>query len=247
MISVENLHFAYGRKSVLNGVDLQLPPGSLTAVCGVNGCGKSTLLKCLCRLLKPTAGAVKLNGTMLGDFSRRELAQCVAFMGQDCSGGDNFTVAELVAMGRFAFGSSGREDIVAEVMKLAGVESLRSRRLSSLSGGERQRAFFALALAQTPRILLLDEPFSALDPAGVREMMGVLQHLKTEQKLSIVMVVHDLNLALHAADILLGLRSGKVAFCAPPGECAAALPELFSLPENLLQSGSDGRKYLFPW
>ena len=115
-----------------------------------------------------------------------------------------------------------------------------------LSGGERQRAFLALALAQTPAVLLLDEPFSALDPAAVRELTGVLLALKAEKKMSIVMVVHDLNLALHSADILLGLQAGKVAFCAPPKVCADALPELFFLPQELLQSGSDGRKYLFP-
>ncbi|MBR7155578.1 MAG: ABC transporter ATP-binding protein, partial [Lentisphaeria bacterium] len=246
MISAEALHFAYGKKKVLDGVDFVLPSGTLTAVCGVNGCGKSTLLKCLCRLVKPDAGIVKLDERRLDTLSRREVAQQVAFMSQECGYGGNFTVAELAAMGRYAFGGGDDRKIIAEALALAGVEKLRSRRISSLSGGERQRAFLALALAQTPAVLLLDEPFSALDPAAVRELTGVLLALKAEKKMSIVMVVHDLNLALHSADILLGLQAGKVAFCAPPKECADALPELFFLPQELLQSGSDGRKYLFP-
>ncbi len=216
MLKCRDLSCGYDKKAVLRDINIQFPPGSVTALLGVNGSGKSTLLKTLCRLLDPVKGEITLDGVSIRDYAPRALARKTAFLPQFREA-PALDAESLIRHGRFPwlgftrrFGVRDRE-IVESAMLKAGVLSLRDRPVRTLSGGERQRCYLAMALAREAEILLLDEPTAALDIAYQFEIMKLISDLREEGK-TVVMAIHELSLALSFCDYFILLDAGKVRF-----------------------------------
>ena len=220
----ERLHLAYDRRPVVHGVDLAVPTGALTVVVGANGCGKSTLLRGLGRLLRPTAGRVTLGGEDVAAMSTRRLARDLALLPQQPVAPEGITVADLVGRGRYphqgAFRRWTSDDtaVVAHALALTGTQDLAHRRVEELSGGQRQRVWIAMVVAQQPRVLLLDEPTTYLDVAHQVEVLDLLAGLNRDRGTTVVMVLHDLNLAARYADHLVVMGEGRLLREGAPGE-----------------------------
>lgn len=240
----------YGKAFTLQNADFVLPPGEITAVVGPNGSGKSTLLKLLGRLLRPVSGCVLLNGKEMSTFGTKEIARHLAILPQLRQETGELLVSELVVYGRFPHRrpfcalSAKDQAAIQEAITLMELEPLRRRPLSSLSGGERQRAWLAMTLAQESEILLLDEPTTFLD---IRCQLQILERIREWNRLrhtTILMVLHDLNQALHFSDHLLMLKEGKILFSGRTAETlsAASIRSVFGIDVEFL-SGSDGRAY----
>jgi iron complex transport system ATP-binding protein len=218
MLRAERVGFGYrADRPVLREVSLEARAGRTTVLLGPNGSGKSTLLKVMLGLLTPTAGAVTLEGKALRAYSARELARAVAYLPQSPAHEAGQTVGEVVRAGRTpylrAFGLESEADVAA-VRETAGVlqlEELMGRPMEELSGGQRQRAFLGRALAQEPRVLLLDEPNTFLDLQHQAQLWQLLRKLAREKGLAILAASHDLNLSAAFADELVLLDRGEVA------------------------------------
>lgn len=214
LLEVREVRHAFGATPVLRGVSLAVQPGEMTAVIGPNGSGKSTLLRIAGRLLRPQSGEVRFDGRDARSIPPREFARRVAFLPQAPEAPADLAVVELVARGRHPHrgllgGSTERDrEAVERALVLAGVEHLRHRTVATLSGGERQRAWVALALAQEPDMLLLDEPTTFLDIGHQVELLALLARLNEEQGLTVLMVMHDLPQAAHYARRLIAMRAG---------------------------------------
>ena len=213
----------YGARRVLEGVDLALAPGSVTAILGPNGSGKTTLLRLLAGLLAPTAGRVLLGERPLDEIPRRELARAVALVGVEPEIPFAWTALEIVLMGRAPHLAAGRLEGAAEIERaraaLARLDAapLAHRAITELSAGERQRVLLARGLCQQTPALLLDEPTSHLDPAHALRLASILRELAADGR-AIAWVAHDLNLAARGADRLVFLRHGRVAAAGSPDE-----------------------------
>lgn len=235
-LRTENLHAAYGEKQILNGLNLTLPGGKITALLGPNGCGKSTLLKCFSRLLTPTTGKIWLDEQPLTTLSSRQLARHLALLPQQHRVPEGITVRELVGYGRSPWlplwGRLSELDrrLVNDALEQTGMASFAEQPLSALSGGQRQRAFLALILAQDTPLVLLDEPTTWLDINHQIELMKLMRQLQQAGK-TVVTVLHDLNQASRYCDHLVVLNSGKVQAQGSPGlvMTPAMLRDVFSL------------------
>lgn len=206
----------YRRRPVLDGVDLRIDEGEMVALLGVNGSGKSTLLRVLAGTLRATAGSVRLFGRPIEAWTRVEVARRVAVLPQSLELPAGLRVAEVVAMGRIPhargwFGAGPDDErAVALALRDADVEELADRPVTELSGGERQRVLVAMALAQEPRLLLLDEPTLHLDVAHQLTLARSLERLRRARTISVLAVLHDLNLAAGLADRSLFLHEGRL-------------------------------------
>jgi iron complex transport system ATP-binding protein len=215
-LTAESLVLSYDKRRVVHGLDLDVPSGDITVIVGANGCGKSTLLKGLGRLLRPTAGRVLLDGEDITRLSSRRVASVVGLLPQSPIAPEGIKVGDLVGRGRyphqsvFARWNSDDDRIVAQALADTGTADLADRRVDELSGGQRQRVWIAMALAQQPRILLLDEPTTFLDVAHQIELLDLLADLNRRQGTTIVMVLHDLNLAARYADHLVVMGEGRL-------------------------------------
>jgi len=207
---------------LLDEVSVSFRAGSLTAIVGHNGSGKSTALKMLAGLNKPSGGIITLDNEDITHFGTREFAKNVAYLAQDPGDGADYTVEELVALGRYPWhGPFGRlqeddRDAIERAIFLTGLGPLRQRAVRTLSGGERQRAWIAVTLAQQAPCLLLDEPISALDLAHQYEILLLLEELSKQDGLCIIAVLHDINLAARFADQIVALKSGRLVADASP-------------------------------
>ncbi len=224
LLEVRDLRHAFGGTPVLRGASIALHAGEMTAIIGPNGSGKSTLLRIAGRLLKPQAGEARFDGHNAWSIPPREFARRVAFLPQAPEAPADLAVGELVARGRHPhrglLGASSARDreAIERALTLAGVEGLRYRTVATLSGGERQRAWVALALAQEPDVLLLDEPTTYLDIGHQVELLSLLRRLNEEQGLTVLMVMHDLPQAAHYARRLVAIRAGEVVADGSPAE-----------------------------
>jgi len=214
VIGVKDLSFSYqdGRE-ILKAVEFSAEGGECTAILGNNGAGKSTLLKCLNRILSPKKGVVCVEGKDVGRLSRNGIAQCMAYVSQKSAGG-RFTVFDAVLLGRrphMRF-EPGPEDIEIAERCLArlGLSSFSLRFLDELSGGELQKVMLARALAQEPRVLLLDEPTSSLDLKNQYEVLEMVKKIAGKEKIGVILVLHDLNLALRYCDKFLFVKNGEI-------------------------------------
>ena len=220
-LNAAGLRVGYGEREVLQGVDVPLPAGRITAIVGANASGKSTLLRAFARLLKPTGGAVLLDGAEISTLPTREVARRLGFLPQSPVPPEGLTVEDLVQRGRFPHRKLGRrttsedQERVQWALEATGIEDLRDRPLDRLSGGQRQRAWIAMALAQDTPILLLDEPTTYLDLAHQLEVLDLLADLN-EQGRTIGIVLHDLNHACRYAHHLVALRDGQVHAAGAP-------------------------------
>jgi iron complex transport system ATP-binding protein len=216
LLKLDQVSYKYGSNPVLTGVTFEIAPGEMVAVVGPNGSGKSTLLRCISGLLKPECGDITLAGKSVHSYPARERARQLAVVPQETVLAFDFNVAETVLMGRQPHLRSWERETAADMavvqvaMEQTGISTLAERLVSTLSGGERQRVLIARALAQQPQLLLLDEPTSELDITYQAEILGLLQRLNSEQGLTILAVIHDLNLAVQYFDKFILLSLGRI-------------------------------------
>jgi iron complex transport system ATP-binding protein len=216
MASLAGVSFSYGKREVLRTVSFTVERGEMLGVAGPNGAGKSTLIGLISGVLKPGGGEVIVAGRPSAEFDRRELSRTVAVVPQSAETVFPYTAEEVVAMGRYAHlgwgGWPGSEDrrACSRALALAGAEDFRHRCLDELSAGERQRVYIARALAQSPKLLLLDEASSFLDIGQEAAVFRVLDRLRREEGLTILTVSHDLNLIGTFCQRVLLLKSGRV-------------------------------------
>ncbi|HQE04866.1 MAG: ABC transporter ATP-binding protein [Tepidanaerobacteraceae bacterium] len=216
ILKVEKISFKYDRKNVLNDISFTLEVGDFVGILGPNGCGKTTLLKNINRWLKPDQGTVYIDGSNIFQLSVKDLAKRVATVPQDTSLDVSFRVEQVVSMGRNphlgSFERERRRDIcvVEDAMKTMDVLHLRDKLINQLSGGERQRVLIARALAQEPTLLLLDEPTSHLDINYQWELLELLKNLCTKKSLTILVVLHDINLASMFCNKVILLKEHRI-------------------------------------
>ena len=217
MIELQHIRVNYGDRVILHDVNATVATGRITAVMGPNGCGKTTLLRCIGGLLKPSAGEVMVDGKRVLDYTARELARRVAFVRQHAQTDFEFSAFETVLMGRNPYQhhlqneSQEDWDIVERCMRQTGTWHLRMAKPAQMSGGELQRVMIARALAQETPVLLMDEPVSNLDIAHQLEVMRLLR----EAGKTTVIVIHDINLALHFCEDVMLLHDGGLLFHGP--------------------------------
>ncbi len=256
-LRAHELRVGYGEHVVLGGetgLDLDVHDGTVTAVIGPNGCGKSTLLRTMARLLSPRHGHVMLDGTRIDAMSSRDVATVLGVLPQNPTAPEGITVGDLVTRGRhphqrwFRQWSSEDERAVAEALSWTGMEGFADRALETLSGGQRQRVWISMALAQGTEVLLLDEPTTFLDLAHQVDVLDLVERLHRERGRTVVMVLHDLNLAARYADRLVAVREGCIVAAGPPREVLteATMRDVFGLEARVVPDPVAGTPMVVP-
>jgi iron complex transport system ATP-binding protein len=253
-LAAERVRLAYADHVVVDSLDLELADGSFTAIVGPNGCGKSTLLRALGRLLRPTSGQVLLDGRAIARTPTREVAKALGLLPQTPVAPDGLTVADLVARGRHPHQSWLRqwsrddEAAVAEALTWTDLTELADRPVETLSGGQRQRAWIAMALAQGTDLLLLDEPTTYLDLAHQIDVLDLVARLHAERGRTVVVVLHDLNLAARYAQRLVAMKDGVLVASGTPEEVLTEtmLADVFELEARVLPDPVAGTPMVVP-
>lgn len=253
-LRTEGLVAGYGNRTIVDDVDLTVPTGAVSVIVGANACGKSTLLKTIARLLTPTAGSVLLDGARVDRLPSKELARALGLLPQQPIAPEGIVVAELVGRGRHPhqklFRSWTNEDdrAVAEALAATGITDLADRAIDELSGGQRQRVWIAMALAQETDILLLDEPTTFLDVAHQIEVLDLLTDLNRRRGTTIVMVLHDINLAARYADHLFALREGRLVAAGRPADIVTSelIADVFALDALVVEDPVSGAPMMLP-
>ncbi|ABS34508.1 iron-dicitrate transporter ATP-binding subunit [Clostridium botulinum] len=248
-ITTTNLVIAYEDKLIVDGLNMNIPKGKITTIIGPNGCGKSTVLKTIGRILKPKEGLVYLNGDDIRNLSTKEVAQKMAILPQSPQAQGGLTVGELVSYGRFphknGFGKLSPEDkkVIEWALDITKLTELEITMVDNLSGGQRQRVWIAMALAQQTDLILLDEPTTYLDMAYQLEVLELLYNLNRKQSCTIVMVLHDLNLAARFADYMIAIRDGSIIKCGTPKEIMTkeVLKDTFNIDAEIVWGSKTGR------
>lgn len=224
ILTVKDIVSGYGEKMIINGISFSVGKGEFLGIIGPNGAGKTTLLKTVSRVMHPKAGSVSLDGRDIYGMPLKEFARSVAFVAQDTVIAFAFTALEIALMGRSPYlrlfhDESRRDlDIVRRALAITDCDDFMNRPIDRLSAGERQRVFIAKALAQEPRLILLDEPTSHLDISHQVQVLDILKELTEKDGISIVSIFHDLNLAAEYCDRLLLIEDGRLAASGGPND-----------------------------
>lgn len=253
-IAARGVRVGYGDRIVVDGLDLEVPVGRITAVVGPNGCGKSTLLRALGRLLPLHGGSVLLDGRAIDRMRTRDVARAVGVLPQAPVAPEGLTVADLVARGRHPHRSWLRqwsrddEEAVAQALAWTGTADLADALVDELSGGQRQRAWIAMALAQGTDVLLLDEPTTFLDLAHAVEVLDLVDRLHDDLGRTVVLVLHDLGLAARYADHLVVMKDGAVAAQGVPAEVLTEelVADVFGLTARVVPDPVSGTPLVLP-
>jgi len=248
------LSAGYGDTLILEDLSLSVPPGKITTIVGANACGKSTLLRAMSRLISPVRGHVLLDGKSVHRTPSRELARALGLLPQSPIAPEGITVADLVSRGRYPhqgmFSRWSRQDdeAVASALDATRTADLAERPVDELSGGQRQRVWIAMALAQQTEILLLDEPTTFLDISHQVEVLDLLTDLNQARGTTIVMVLHDLNLAARYADHLVAMVDGRLHVSGRPEEVLTedTVREVFGLDSRVITDPTSGRPIMLP-
>lgn len=249
MIEIQHLSYSFGKQNVLNDISAVVPDGTFCAVLGPNGCGKTTLLRCISNLLEPQQGRVVLDGKDVRDYGTRELSQRLSLVRQHAQTDFEFSAFEIVLMGRNPYQSHLQNesledwDIVEQSMKQTNTWHLRFARTNEMSGGELQRVMIARALAQQTPMLLLDEPISNLDILHQFDIMVLLRDISQKQHKTVLLVVHDLNMALQYCPQLILFHHGGIQYQGPTSE--GLTPENIERVFGIHASLQDGHIYFF--
>lgn len=231
-LNAEGISFGYQDRNIVEDFGIYIRQGEIASIVGPNGSGKSTVLRLLTRLVQPRSGVVFLEGEAIARMKTRKIAQSLTMLPQTQDHNLDLTVRDLVKQGRhphlkwYEECRNEHEDIVDWALEMTRLTEMQYRSLFTLSGGERQRAWIAMAVAQTPHTLLLDEPTTYLDVAHQLEVMELLQHLNRTQGITIVMVLHDLNQAARYSDRIIAMKDGSVVSDGTPHE--VYVPAFFS-------------------
>ncbi|WP_432252515.1 ABC transporter ATP-binding protein [Streptomyces sp. HNM1019] len=253
-LTARELTLAYEDRTVVDGLDLEVPDGEVTVIVGPNACGKSTLLRALGRLLRPRGGAVLLDGTDLARIPTKRIAQSVGLLPQTPVAPEAITVADLVSRGRqphqrwWQQWSEEDERAVTDAMERTDVTALADRPVDELSGGQRQRVWIAMALAQETDLLLLDEPTTYLDISHQVEVLDLVRQLNHERGRTVVAVLHDLNQAARYADHLIAMKGGGIVARGRPGDIVTAdlVHEVFGLGSVVVPDPVTGSPLVVP-
>jgi len=253
-LAAESVTVGYGDRPVVTDLSLEVPDAQVTSIIGPNGCGKSTLLRTLARLLTPTSGRVRLDGARITDLSTRDVSRRLALLPQSPVAPEGLLVGDLVRRGRhphqrwYSQWSPTDEDVVGAALELTDTAGLRGRPLDQLSGGQRQRAWIAMTLAQDTDLMLLDEPTTYLDLAHQVEVLDLVTRLNRDRGRTVVMVLHDLNLAARYSDVIVVMKDGVLIDQGPPGRVftAAMLSSVFGLEADVLTDPATGLPIVVP-
>jgi len=240
---VSGLGVHIGDAAILDDINIEFREGEVTALLGHNGSGKSTLLKVLARQMSPSSGNASLLGSSFRTTGAREFARTVGYLPQHPPGTDGLTVRELVALGRYPWrGPLGRytsEDhrFIDQAIRDTGLDHFQHRSVDTLSGGERQRAWIAMLLAQQTRCLLLDEPISALDVKHQVETLRLVHRLAEERELTVIVVLHDVDLAARFCDRLVALKGGRLIADGSPRDImdSGTLESIYGVPMGVME------------
>ena len=253
-MSARGLAVGYGDRTVIEGLDVDFPRGQITTIIGPNGCGKSTLLRAMSRLLPASTGEVLLDGSDISATKRKDLARTISVLPQTPTAPEGLNVADLVSRGRHPHQSwirqwsSTDEAAVHKALDMTGSLGLAERTLDSLSGGQRQRVWISMVLAQNTDILFLDEPTTYLDLATSVEILELVQRLRQELDRTVVMVLHDLNLAVRYSDNLVVMRDGRILATGRPSEVITSelLLKAFDLEALVIEDPVTGGPLIVP-
>lgn len=253
-LTAEDLTLGYGDRTVVSSLDLAVPPGAITVIVGANACGKSTLLRSMSRLLAPREGRVVLDGKEVHRLPAKELARTLGLLPQSPVAPEGITVSDLVGRGRhphqsmFSRWNEKDDAAVASALEATATEPLADRAVDELSGGQRQRVWIAMALAQQTDLLLLDEPTTFLDASHQIEVLDLLTDLNRSRGTTIVMVLHDLNLAARYADHLIALADGTLHAAGSPAEVLTeeTVRAVFGLESRVVEDPVSGRPLMLP-
>lgn len=252
--SAEKLYAGYDRSIILKDINMSVPIHKISVILGSNGCGKSTLLKTMARLLAPEKGAILLDGKAITEIPTKKLARQIGLLPQSPLVPDGISVSDLVARGRYPYqsmlkGLSGDDfEAVAEALRLLGIEKLADRNVDELSGGQRQRVWIAMALAQQTDILLLDEPTTYLDVAYQIDILDTLSELNKKKQITIVMVLHDINLSTRYADHIFAMKEGQLICEGSPREVIneKTIREIYDLESIIIDDPFSGTPMAVP-
>lgn len=257
MIALEakNLTISYGHKVALKEANIKIEQGKIVTIIGPNGSGKSTLLKSLSRYLKPCKGKINLNGVDISQLHNKKIAQEMAILPQEKLTSSDIRVEDLVSYGRYPhlrFGkrlSKKDKEIVQWAMEKTGLLDYKDRLITTLSGGEKQRAWIAMALAQKPKILLLDEPTTYLDISYQLEVLELVRELNNTLNLTVVMVLHDLNQAARYSDNIYVLNKGRVCHYGKPENIMETnlLKDIFRIEAHIYEDEINDCPYFIPY
>ena len=253
-LAAEHLSLAYDDTIICDDLSVEIPHGEVTVIVGANACGKSTLLRGLARLLRPVNGTVLLDGSDIGRLPTKEVATRLGILPQQPVAPEGITVADLVARGRnphqrfFRQWTDADEAAVDAAMTATRTTDLAGRSVDELSGGQRQRVWIALALAQGTPLMLLDEPTTFLDLAHQIEVLDLLRELNATEHRTIVLVLHDLNLACRYADHLTAMRAGEIIAQGAPAEIVTAdlVADVFDLDAQIHPDPVTGTPLVVP-
>lgn len=249
-----NVTLGYGDRTVVEDLTWAVSPSRITVIVGANACGKSTVLRSLARLLTPTEGRVLLDGKVLHDQPTKEVARQLGLLPQSPMAPEGIVVGDLVARGRsphkrmLSRWSASDDAAVAEALELTDTDDLVDRPVDELSGGQRQRVWIAMALAQRTDILLLDEPTTYLDVSHQIEVLDLLTDLNRERGTTIVMVLHELNLAARYADHLVAMNRGRLVAQGPPEHVLTVetVREVFGMESAVIPDPVSGKPLVLP-
>jgi iron complex transport system ATP-binding protein len=253
-LTVSQLSAGYGEIEILHGLDLVVPPGKITVIVGANACGKSTLLRAMSRLLSPHRGHVLLDGKSIHRTPPRELARTLGLLPQSPIAPEGITVADLVSRGRhphqslFSRWTPKDDEAVDGALAATKTSDLAERPVDELSGGQRQRVWIAMALAQQTEVLLLDEPTTFLDISHQVEVLDLLTDLNHSRGTTVIMVLHDLNLAARYADYLVAMADGRIHVSGTPENVLAEenVRQVFGLESRIIPDPTSGRPIMLP-
>ncbi|MFI6344491.1 ABC transporter ATP-binding protein [Streptomyces sp. NPDC050560] len=253
-LQARGLELGYGERRIISGLDIDVPPGRITVVVGPNACGKSTLLRSMARLLHPANGAVLLDGASVHEMSTKEVATVLGVLPQTPVAPESITVADLVSRGRYPHQgwirrwSPADDEAVAAALHATDVLDLAERPIDELSGGQRQRVWIAMALAQQTDVLLLDEPTTYLDISHQLDVLDLLTDLNRQRGVTLVVVLHDLNLACRYADHLVAMKDGRVVAEGAPAKVVteSLVADVFGLRSIVVPDPASGTPLIVP-
>lgn len=253
-LTVSDLSAGYDGADILHELDLQVSSGKITAIVGANACGKSTLLRAMSRLISPRSGSVLLDGKSIHQMPSKRLARTLGLLPQSSTAPEGITVVDLVSRGRhphqglFSRWTRADDEAVEKALAATRIQDLSDRIVDELSGGQRQRVWIAMALAQQTEILLLDEPTTFLDISHQVEVLDLLTDLNHARGTTVVMVLHDLNLAARYADYLVAMSEGRVHAYGSPEEVLtrATVQNVFNIDSRVIPDPVSGRPMMVP-